>query len=346
MTPAGLESPLAALPKAELHLHLEGSIAPETASLLAKRHGVFVSPVEVTARYAYHDFHGFLEAFKWVTSFLREPEDYGLITRRLAEELERQNVVYAEVTISAGVMLHRRQDVEKNFAAIRAAGERSRPSGLRLQWIFDATRQFGHEAAMEVAHWAARCQSGGVVALGLGGDELAYPASDFRAAYDFARGEGLHAVAHAGEVGGPESIRSVVDQLGAERVGHGIAAHSDSELMGSLAARRIPLENCIASNLRTGALARQLEKNEAQASDHPLKVFLDRGIRVVLSTDDPAMFHTDLLSEYRLAAELGLSPLELARLARASFEAAFLPPDEKRTLLDAFDAKAKDLAFA
>jgi aminodeoxyfutalosine deaminase len=346
MTPSGLESQLAALPKAELHLHLEGSIAPGTASLLAKRHGVEVSAEEVTARYAYRDFYGFLEAFKWVTSFLREPEDYGLIARRLVEELELQNVIYAEVTVSAGVMLRRHQDVERSFAAIRAASERTRPNGVRLQWIFDATRQFGHEPAMEVAHWAARCRSGGVVALGLGGDELAFPADDFRAAYDFARSQGLHVVAHAGEIGGPESICSVLDQLGAERVGHGIAAHRDPELMDSLAARRIPLENCIASNLRTGALARQLAKDEAQVIEHPLKAFLDRGVRVVLSTDDPAMFHTDLLSEYKHAAALGLSTLELARLARASFEAAFLPPDEKRVFLELFDSKAEDLALA
>ena len=345
-SPVGLESLLAALPKAELHLHLEGSISPETASALALRHGVTVSPQEVAARYAYKDLLGFLEAFKWVTSYLIAPEDYGHIAARLAAELLRQNVVYAEVTISVGVMLWRKQNVADNFAAIREAAERARGLGLRLNWIFDATRQFGAGAAMQVAQWAARCQADGVLALGMGGDELAFPASDFRAAYEFARSEGLHLVAHAGEVGGPDSIRGVVDQLGAERVGHGIAALRDPELISSLAARRIPLENCIASNVRTGALAKQLDKSEALATEHPLKTFLDGGLRVVLSTDDPAMFHTDLISEYKHAAALGLSPRDLARLARMSFEASFLPPEEKRAFLDVFDTRARELALA
>src|SRR5580658_5773358 len=142
---------LDALPKAELHLHLEGSIRPETAVELAERHGVTLTVAEVTARYNYNNFAGFIEAFKWVTSFLRDPEDYALITRRLAEELLRQNVVYAEVTISAGVMVRRMQNVEANFEAIRETAQSVPFSRLRVAWIFDAARQFGAEAASEVA---------------------------------------------------------------------------------------------------------------------------------------------------------------------------------------------------
>src|ERR1700727_2522177 len=160
------------LTKAELHLHLEGSIRPETAIELAARPGAVLTIEEVAARYRYSDFMGFIEAFKWVTSFLRDPEDYALITRRLAEELIRQNVVYAEITISAGVMLRRMQNVEANFTAIREASESVVFRKLRTGWIFDAARQFGAEAAGEVAHNAAKLSRSGVIAFGMGGDEL------------------------------------------------------------------------------------------------------------------------------------------------------------------------------
>ena len=202
---------LDALPKAELHLHLEGSIRPETAVELAGRHGIEITVEEVTARYNYSNFAGFIDSFKWVTSFLRDPEDYALITRKLLEELVRQNVVYAEITISAGVMLRRMQNVEANFAAIREAAESVLFRRLRTAWIFDAARQFGPEAAMEVARWAAKLNRAGVIAFGMGGDELAFPAVNFRPAFDLARGEGLHIVCHAGEIGGPESVREAVE---------------------------------------------------------------------------------------------------------------------------------------
>lgn len=193
------------LPKAELHLHLEGSIRPETAVELAARHGVAITKDEVIARYNYSNFAGFIEAFKWVTSFLRVPDDYALITKRLAEELVRQNVVYAEITISVGVMLRRMQNVEANFMAIRETAQSAPFSRLRTAWIFDAARQFGADAAMEVARWSAKLQKSGVIAFGMGGDELSLPTISFRPSFDLARNEGLHVVCHAGEVGGPDS---------------------------------------------------------------------------------------------------------------------------------------------
>jgi aminodeoxyfutalosine deaminase len=343
MGPTKLDALIATLPKAELHLHLEGSIAPSTVSVLAARRSVAVGPKEAAKRYAYQDFAGFLETFKWATNFLQTPEDYSLITHRLADELLRQHIVYAEVTLSVGVILRRQQDVQANFAAIRETAERTRTKGLQMTWIFDATRQFGPAAAMEVATWAARLQSSGVVAFGMGGDELAYPASDFRAAYEFARNAGLHAVVHAGEIGGPAAVRDAVTLLGAERIGHGIAAMHDPELMDWLRTRRIPLEICPTSNLATGALARQLGKPEARIEEHPLKMLFDRGVPVTLSSDDPAMFHTNLLREYAHAASLGFSNSDIVRLAENSFQAAFLPPEEKRPLLEMFQQRTKSL---
>jgi aminodeoxyfutalosine deaminase len=329
------------LPKAELHLHLEGSIRPETAVELAARHGTKLTAEEVVARYNYADFAGFIDVFKWVTSFLRNPEDYALITQKLLEELQRQNVVYAEITISTGVMLRRMQNVEANFAAIRETSQIVSFNRLRTAWIFDAARQFGADSAKEVARWACKLHQSGVIALGMGGDELAFPAVSFRAAFDLAREEGLHILCHAGEIGGPEAVREAVEILGAERIGHGIAVMHDPALAEMLALRRIVLENCPTSNLCTGALAKQIGKPSASLADHPLPKFIERGLPVVLSSDDPALFHTDLLSEYAHAESLGLSQRQLLQLAEQSFNAAFLPPLDKRQLLDDFRAATK-----
>src|SRR2546428_12691386 len=145
-----LTAELLSRPKAELHLHLEGSIEPATVCELAARQGASVSEAEARRRYAYRNFAEFIEAFKWVTSYLRTPEDYALITRELAGRLIEQNVVYAEVTLSVGVMLLRQQDVEANFEAVCAAGHEFRRKGLRLAWIFDAGRPFRSEAAARV----------------------------------------------------------------------------------------------------------------------------------------------------------------------------------------------------
>ncbi len=317
------------LPKAELHLHLEGSIQPVTVCALTARHGVAVSEQEVRRRYAYQNFSEFLEAFKWVTSFLRDPQDYALITRDLAEHLLSQRVIYAEVTISIGVMLLRKQRPEPNFEAILAAAEPFESRGLRMNWIFDAVRQFGAEAASRVVEAAKQCASKSIVAFGIGGDELSVPTRELRPVYDQAAALGLHRLIHAGEIGGPGKIREAVELLGAERIGHGIAAINDPALMDLLADRRIPLEICPQSNIRTGALALQLRRVVARIEDHPLAALFRHGIPIVLSTDDPAMFHTTLLNEYEHAQKLGMTENELLRLAQMSFDFAFERPHSR-----------------
>jgi adenosine deaminase len=326
-----------AVPKAELHLHLEGSIRPRTAVELAARHGLTLTEQQAAARYQDTDFLGFLDAFKWVTAFLREPADYALITRRLAEELLAQNVVYAEVTLALGVLLWRNQQPEPVFDALWQVAQEFAPRGLTLRWIPDGTWQFGAEAAVGAARAAVRAKDRGVIAFGMGGDEMAIPLRAFRPAYDIAASAGLHRVAHAGEIGPPQHVRDAVERLGAKRIGHGIATMHDPALAELLTARRIPLEICPASNLCTGALARQLGKPQATLAEHPLKRFIESGLPVTLSTDDPAMFHTDLLSEYaNCTSALGLSAAETLRLAQASFEHSFLPSERKSDYLRCF----------
>ncbi len=195
--------------------------------------------------------------------------------------------------------------------------------------IFDAVRQFGPEAAARVLESAKQCACKAIVAFGIGGDELSVPTNEFRPVYEQAAALGLHRLIHAGEVGGPEKIREAVEVLGAERIGHGIAAMHDPALMDLLADRRIPLEICPQSNLRTGALALQLRRQDARIEDHPLAALFRHGIPVVLSTDDPAMFHTTLLDEYENASRMGLNEQELFHLAQMSFDHAFIGQKEK-----------------
>jgi aminodeoxyfutalosine deaminase len=311
------------VPKAELHLHLEGSILPPTVCALTARHGLPLTVPEVRNRYAYRNFDEFIEAFKWVTSYLREPRDYALIANDLAEHLLTQNVVYAEVTLSIGIMILRKQSPEANFEAILEATEPFAGRGLRFNWVFDAVRQFGADAAMQVVEAARRSGSKKIIAFGIGGDELSLPTSDFRAVYDRAGEIGLHRLMHAGEIGPPSKIREAIELLGAERIGHGIAAVNDPALMDFLAEKQIPLEVCPGSNLRTGALDRQLNRRHTMIEDHPLPKLLRHGIPVVLSTDDPAMFHTTLIEEYENAARMGLTESELAQLVKMGFEHAF-----------------------
>lgn len=321
--PPILSAEFVSLPKAELHLHLEGSLQPRTVCALATKHGTPISTEEVTSRYAYVDFLGFIEAFKWVSSFLRGPEDYVLVLRDLGDQLLAQNVVYAEITLSVGVMLLRHQNVERNFEGLAAEAEAFAARGLEFNFIFDGVRQFGAEAAMKVVEAAETCASKLIVAFGIGGDELSVPAVEFREVYDRASAIGLHRLMHAGEIGGAKEIREAIAMLGVERIGHGIAAIHDPDLMALLAERRIPLEICPQSNVRTGALARQLGTSDAGIAQHPLPLLFRRGVPVVLSTDDPAMFHTSLIAEYENARQAGMQEAELAQIVKSGFKYSF-----------------------
>lgn len=347
ISPENLRVLIAAIPKAELHLHLEGSIAPATAVRLAARHGVVIAEGDVRERYAPGDFTKFLEAFKWVTSFLRTPADYALITERLADHLLAQNVVYAEVTLSIGVMLLRKQDALANFAAIRKAAAPYESRGLRMQWIFDAVRQFGVAAAEEVVALASQCVRENVVAFGIGGDELALPAKDFVGVYERAGTAGLGKLIHVGEIGNAASVREAVGLLGIARIGHGIAAMNNASVMDFLAESGVALELCPTSNLRTGALARQIGKPSARIEEHPLKMFFERGLQITLSTDDPAMFETTLLEEYTLAAnEIGMSASSLLRVVEMGFQNAFITDEAKAASMKSVRATSSRFGFS
>lgn len=329
------ETLLRKLPKAELHLHLEGMLQPQRVLDLAKKYSVSVDWDEVRSRYALRGFGQFLELYKWATAFLREPADYAALAEDAVTSLREQSVIYAEITLSIGVMLLRKQNVSANYFAILDVFRRheSTGSGPEVQFIFDAVRQFGAAPAMEVARLAASLRNEKVVAFGLGGDELSLPFSEFRKAYQFAGHNGLHLVAHAGETGGPEQIQEAIDILHAERIGHGIAAIRSPTLMNTLAMRRIPLEICPTSNLQTNALNIQLNSTHAKLEQHPLRKLFRAGVPVTLSTDDPAMFHTSLVEEYSAALRMGLDLDDVGVINDNAFQYAFLDTAQRQSLL-------------
>ena len=296
------------LPKVELHLHLEGSVTPELMQELAPA----LTAEEIQGRFGFRNFGGFLECYKWVVEHLHSPESYALVARCLLESLARQNVRYAEITLSAGVILWKKQEFTPIYDALQREAANS---PVAVRWNLDAIRHFGAEHAMRVAELAAERVGSGVVSFGIGGDEVRGPAEWFTEVYKFAKGKGLRLTAHAGETAGPESVWAAL-RLGAERIGHGIRAMDDPALVRHLQDRNIPLEICISSNVATGAV----ESLRA----HPVRRLYDAGVPIVLNTDDPGLFDTTLNREFEIAAtEFGFSEAELAGIVENGFRYAF-----------------------
>jgi aminodeoxyfutalosine deaminase len=323
---SALSSFLRRLPKAELHLHLEGTIAPETLVELSRRHDAEpLTLAQAEALYQYTDFTGFLMAFKAVSERLRTPEDYELITYRMAEQLAAQGIVHAEVYVAVGVIYFwGRSEFEPLFTGMEGARMKAEQDfGISICWIFDAVRHFGVEPAARVFRKAAemRREHPSIIGIGIGGDERRGPAELFRDLYAEARDAGLRLTVHAGEAAGPESIWGALN-IGAERLGHALTAIHDPELVHVLAERQIPVEICMTSNLRTGCCTRLQE--------HPVRQYFDSGLMVTLNSDDPAMFGSSLEEEFLLAHnEFGFTEEHLRELAANSIEASFLPPEQK-----------------
>lgn len=317
------------LPKAELHLHLEGTVTPETLAELSARHDAApLSLEQARALFAYTDFTGFLMAFKAITEHLQTAEDYELATWRMLQSLARQGVVHAEVYVSVGVVYYwRRCEFEPLFPGMERARIRAEAElGITLYWIFDAVRHFGPEEAARVFRKAAemRREFPSIVGIGIGGDERRTGAEPFRELYEEAREAGLRLTAHAGETVGPEGIWGALN-IGAERLGHALSAVHDPELIELLAERQVPLEICITSNLKTGCCV--------QLENHPVRRYFDLGLMVTLNSDDPALFSSSLEDEYRLAESgFEFSREHLRELAANSIEASFLPAERRVAL--------------
>jgi aminodeoxyfutalosine deaminase len=317
---------LVAMPKADLHVHLVGSAAPATVAELAARHpdsGVPADVGELSAFYRFRDFAHFLDVYKLVSDVVRGPEDVVTLVAGMAGDMAAQGTVYAEVTVtpvshmSAGI--HPRDLAQA--LDIGAAAARAR--GVELAWVYDIAAQDGRDGAQRTLDAALRHPPAALTGFGLGGAETGVRRADFRDEFAAARAAGLHSVPHAGESVGPGEVWAAIDELGAERIGHGIAAIGDPPLLGRLREAGITLEICPSSNVATGVVP--------SLAAHPLPRLLAAGVPVVLGSDDPPMFNTSLLEEYRRVRDhLGLTADQLQALARASFEASFAPAGLKQ----------------
>jgi len=313
------------LPKAELHLHLEGTITPATLVELSQRHdSAPIALPEAEALYQFTDFTGFIEAFKAVTRQLMHADDYELAAWRMMQHLAEQGVVHAEVFISVGVIYMWRNHDPACFEPIFEGLERARLRAQReldlsVYWIFDAVRHFSVPEAERVFQKAAemRTEFPSIVGIGLGGDERRCGSEPFREMYAHAREAGLRLTNHAGETTGPEAIWEALG-IGSERLGHVLSAVEDRDLLQELKTRSVGLELNPTSNVRTGVCP--------SFATHPLRSYFDAGLLVTLNSDDPAFFGSDIANEYLLAhTEQAFTRDELRQLAANSMRASFLP---------------------
>jgi adenosine deaminase/aminodeoxyfutalosine deaminase len=326
------------LPKAELHLHLEGTITPATFQKLSARHDTTALTLhQAEALYRFTDFTSFMETYKAVTRRLVTPEDYELTAWHMMQQLATQGIVHAEVYISVGVIyMWRNFDphcFEPIFVALESARKRAESElGLSVYWIFDAVRHFTVEEAALVFRKAAEMRRifPSVIGIGLGGDERRTGSAPFRDLYQRAKLDGLRLTNHAGETTGPEGIWEALS-IGTERIGHALSAIQDAKLIDELKARNTVLELNPTSNVRTGVCP--------SFAAHPLRQYFEAGLQVTLNSDDPAFFGSDCANEYLLAHTVqGFTREELRRLAANSIRASFLPNAEKARWVSQIDS--------
>lgn len=321
---------LQTMPKVELHVHLEGAVSPDTLWTLSRKHGVDlgVRNLEEVARlYEFSDFAHFIDVFTMCSDVLRTADDLGMVVGAYGMELARQNVRYAEIHFNPEPHWRRRGiTMSDALLAMNAARDLMQSRfGIEMRWIADGVRDAGSGPVSvdRTVDWMIEAGSGSrIVALGLGGNEIGHPPRDFAAAFGRARDAGFHVVAHAGEATGPETIWEAVNLLGAERIGHGLAAAGDPAVLAYLAEQRIPLEISPTSNLRTRVVS--------SMEEHPLRMFVEAGVRVSINSDDPPMFGTDLVSEYALAANaLDLDREGVARMVLDAIDQSFAGTETK-----------------
>lgn len=326
------------LPKAELHVHHVGSASMRTVAELAERHAgsttVPTDPIQLEQFFTFTDFAHFIEVYLSVVDLLRTPEDLWTLTYDVARDLVGQNVRYAELTCTPFTSIAVGIPGEAYCEAIEDARRRAEADfGITMRWIFDIPGESGLPAADVTLDTALRLQPAGLVGFGLGGPEIGVTRPQFEPYFDRARAAGLHSLPHAGESTGPETIWDAINFLGAERIGHGIAAAHDPALMTYLAEHQIPLEVCPTSNVRT--------RSVASLEEHPLPVLVAHGVPVSINSDDPPMFATTLTTEYEVARRLlGLGDAGVADLARAAVRQSFAPDDVASSILAEIDAYA------
>ncbi len=317
------------MPKVELHLHLEGAAPPAFIRGLAQEKNVDISGIfDEQGAYKYKDFWDFLKVYEAATSVLQTPQDFARLTRAVLEESAENGVVYSETFLSPDFCGNRDVEAWKDYlAAMReAADEAERDMGITLRGIITCIRHFGPDKAKETALCAAETAGDWIVGFGIAGDEKAGAPKDFAWSFDCAREAGLRLTAHAGEWGGPDSVRDALNDLRVERIGHGVRAIEDNALVDRLAEDGIVLETCPGSNVTLGVYPTW------QA--HPVETLRERGVTVTVSTDDPPFFHTTMTREYEeLNRAFGWDEDAFRDLAKTSANAAFCDDATKAKIL-------------
>ncbi len=329
-----LDQLLIALPKAELHLHLEGSVSRDRMGGFAAKYAAalldagLANPAE--AVYQFKDFPGFLAAYKTVCLHLRSLEDYLLLLKDLEAYFLAENIRYAEVLFTPSIPWKFGFDGREILSALVEESARfEKESGCPIRWILDCVRQFGRESAERTAELASEFRERGVVAVGLGGDEISLPASEFEEVFAWSRAHQLYVHVHAGETGGPKEVWEALQVLGANRIGHGIQAARDPKLMEYLRLRAVGLDVCLTSNVRT--------RSWPLLGDHPLPLLMKRGVPISLNTDDPGLFETRLSLELRKAIQtFSLTADDLSRILIQGVRSSFLPHERKMALMQQF----------
>jgi len=320
------------LPKVELHVHLAGAIPLDTLWDLVRKYGPdpdIPDPAALRAMYRYRDFAHFIEVWGRQSDLLRSYEDFTFIAEAVARRLADQRIGYVEMLYSPSTYARRGMDIGELTRAVRLGLDRV--DGVRVALIADLVRDVGPEAEAAALDALAEVRDLGVVGVGLGGSEHRYPPQPFAALFERARRLGFHTCVHAGEAAGPESVWSAVRDLGAERIGHGTRIAADEALMAHLADRRIAVDACCTSNVRTGVIG--------SVADHPIARFVDRGIAVTVNTDDPTMFQTDLASEFAaLATAQGLRRKDIRHTLLTGIGVSWLSTEEKIELAATFRA--------
>ena len=321
-----------ALPKAEQHIHLVGSTQPETLLWLAEQGGLdvpFETVEEVRGFFSYTDFDHFIRVYSTVVDCITEETQFERIAYEMLEAGHRCNVRDIEASFSAPDHVRKGLDYGGMLDAInRGLGRGRRDFGVDCRLRIDLVRNYGPDYGMKVLDWIEE-RGENIVAVDIGGSEAGYPPEPYGPVYERARGMGLRLVAHAGEAAGLESVWGAVEGLGVERIGHGTVAVEDPELMRFIAESNVTIEACPVSNVRTGAVA--------SVAQHPIREFIDSGIRVTVNSDDPPMFGTDMNNEYvQLHRQLGFTVEELFQLSLNAVDSAFLPWEEKAALRDRF----------
>ncbi len=317
------------LPKVELHLHLEGAAPPAFIRGLAKEKHIDIAGIfDEGGGYAIRDFWHFLKVYEAATSTLQRPEDYHRLTRAVLEESAASGVIYCETFLSPDFCGGREVGAWREYLqAIREAADAAeRDLGIVLRGIVTCIRHFGPDKARQTARCAAETAGDWLVGFGLAGDEKIGKPKDFRYAFDVAREAGLRLTAHAGEWGGPDSVRDAIDDLDVERIGHGVRAIEDLALVDRIAEQGIVLEACPGSNIALGIYPGWRQ--------HPIAELHRRGVKVTVSTDDPPYFHTTMAREYdRLAEAFEWDEAELRKITRTAAEATFCSQETRENLL-------------